>query len=134
MSLTTAQREKVDQYITMFNESMLENENLDFAIEDSVDTLPEDALGKQYEKAVALLTMHTLTIAQQTTEGTGGEGYVIQRTIGPITIKWANPASDNKDKWYNYYKSTKYGLALIDILKRCTAGMGISVNHMWRHI
>ncbi len=74
MSLTTAQREKVDQYITMFNESMLDNENLDFAIEDSVDTLSEDALGKQYEKAVALLTMHTRTIAQQTREGTGGEG------------------------------------------------------------
>lgn len=133
MSLTPAQRAKVEQYITLFNEDSLNNDNLDFVIEDSVETLSEDVLGKFYEKAIALLTLHTLTIAQQTTDGTAGEGYVIQRTIGPITIKWANPTS-SKDKWYSYYRSTKYGQMLVDILKQCSIGAGINVNHMWRLI
>lgn len=135
MALTREQRRKVEQYIEVFDPAMLDNDNLAFVLTDSSETLSEACFGTQYEKAVALLTLHTLTIAAQTAGGSAAEGFVVQRTIGPITIKWANPSSGNRwDKYLAMYRTTKYGLQLIDLINSCTAGAGFSVNHAWREL
>jgi len=129
--LTQSQKDKIEEYINVYDSSLLSNEFLSFVMDDSAETLSPACFGNRYEKAVALLTMHTLTIATQTTEGTAGEGFVIQRTIGPITIRWADP-NNGKDRFNYSYRTTKYGIELADLIKLCSVGAGFSVNHAWR--
>lgn len=133
MALTEAQLQKVKDYVSLYNEDLLDHDYFDFVVEDSADSLSESVFGSRYPKAVALLTMHTLTIATQTSgegssEGDATGGAVIQRTIGPITIKWASPKDSSNSKYWDSYKSTKYGLMLIDLIRLCTLGMGIAVT------
>lgn len=139
MALTAEQRTKVEKYITLYNEDMLDNENIDFVIDDSAEFLSESVFGSQYPKAVAYLTLHTLTIANQTSGANGNSGdatggAVIQRTIGPITIKWASPKDSSNSKYWDAYKTTKYGLMLIDLIRLCTFGKGISVTGAWEDL
>ena len=139
MALTPEQLTKVKKYIELYNEDIIDNDNLDFVIEDSAEFLSEPTFGSQYPKAVAYLTLHTLTIAAQTS-GEGGSagdatgGAVIQRTIGPITIKWASPKDSSNSKYWDAYKTTKYGLMLLDLIRLCTLGKGISVTGAWEDL
>lgn len=137
MALTPEQIDKIEQYINVYDPNMIGDPNLEFVMEDSADSLSEKCFGKQFEKAVAFLTMHTLTVAAQTSGSSseGGSaatgGAVIQRTIGPITIKWANPKDSHSSKYFDTYKTTKYGQMLLDLIQTCTLGMGISVTNEW---
>lgn len=133
MALTVEEVAKVKEYIKVYYPSLLSDENLDFLIEDAADTLSARYFGKHYPKAVAYLTMHNASIASQTaSSGSGGsEGIVVQKTIGPVTIKYADGSSHYKG-WNALYGSTKFGLMLISLVKLCSGGGSITVNNAWR--
>ena len=136
MELTPEQIEKIKKYIELYDATMLDDPNLDFAIEDSANSLSPNCFGTQYEKAVALLTLHMLTVAKATSEGGSGSGSegigaIIQKTIGPITIKWANPTEQSSSTYFEEYKTTRFGRMLLDLIKVFTRGYSMNVTGSW---
>jgi len=133
MALTPADIATVKTYINVYFPALLESENVDFLINDAADTLSPSFFGRHYLKAVAYLTMHNGSIAAQTSSGgsTGDAGgVVVQKTIGPVTIKYSDKSSTKE--WAALYGSTKFGLMLISLMKLCSGGGSITVNHAWR--
>jgi len=133
MALTESEVLKVKEYITVYYPALLENTNINFLIDDAADTLSPSFFGRHYLKAVAYLTMHNGSIAAQTSSGgsTGDAGgVVVQKTIGPVTIKYSDKSSTKE--WAALYGSTKFGLMLISLMKLCSGGGSFTVNNAWR--
>ena len=126
MALTPEQILKVKSYITVYDATLLENANLDFVITDSADSLSASYYGNKYEKAVAFLTMHTLSMGARTANGGGADGFLSEKAIGPVKVKYAEFNFHGRN---SALLTTKYGLMLDDLTRTC--GSGISVNNMW---
>ena len=126
MALTPEQILKVKSYITVYDSSLLSNTNLDFVIGDSADSLSASYYGVHYEKAIAFLTMHTLSMASRTANGGGADGFLSEKAIGPVKVKYAEFNFNGRG---SALLTTKYGMMLNDLTKTC--GTGISVNNMW---
>ena len=90
MALTPAQILKVKSYIEVYDATLLTNANLEFVIGDSADSLSASYYGDKYEKAIAFLTMHTLSMASQTANGGGADGFLSEKAIGPVKVKFAS--------------------------------------------
>lgn len=136
MALPAADIAKVKEYIAVYYPALLENDNVDFLINDAADTLSPSFFGTRYIKAVAYLTMHNASIAAQTSSGgSSGDsgGVVVQKTIGPVTIKYADNTSSYKG-WTALYGTTRFGLMFLNLMKLCGGGGSITVNHAWRVI
>lgn len=127
MALTPDELTKVKAYINVYDSTMLTNENLDFVIADSADSLSASFYGDKYTKAVAFLTMHTLSMASRTANGGGADGFLSEKAIGPVKVKYAEFNFHGRN---SALLTTKYGMMLDDLTRSC--GSGISVNNMWR--
>jgi hypothetical protein len=126
MALTPADIVKVKSYINVYDVTFLTDPNLDFVIGDSADNLSASFYGTKYPKAVAFLTMHTLSVAKGTVNGGGADGFLSEKTIGPVKVKYAQFNGKGRN---SALLMTKYGVMLDDLTKSC--GPGISVNNMW---
>ena len=126
MALTPEQILKVKSYIGVYDATLLTNSNLEFVIGDSADSLSASYYGDKYEKAIAFLTMHTLSMASQTANGGGADGFLSEKAIGPVKVKFASFTFNGRG---SALLTTKYGMMLNDLTKTC--GAGISVNNMW---
>lgn len=133
MALTPEERTKISDYFQAYAPLYLQQATYTFMVDDAAESLSASFFGSNYCKAVAFLAMHNMAIASQVSNGSGGtEGYIIQRTIGPITVKYASPTSSDKRRdALSLFKTTKYGLMLLDLYNTCGGNSAISVNHNW---
>lgn len=78
-------------------------------IDDAELELDEGVWGTWYEKGLAYLTAHFLTIANQTAAGASGStgGPVASRSVGDVSISFARGASTGATE--DYFNSTSYG-------------------------
>ena len=121
--LTEAEVLAVKQFIRIYSPSYLEDQNIDFMISDAASDLSRNFFGDaKLIKAVAFLTMHNMCMAKQTSAGGDFGGFVAERTIGPVRVKFA----DFKYRNGSALLQTRFGIMLNDLIK--SLGGGISVT------
>lgn len=126
MKLTEQEAEKVRKYISMFGgQSALDDPVIDDFIDDAASTVNRDYFGNSVCKAVAFLTMHNYCFSKELAK-TGGEGRVASKTIGPVSVTYADVSDVSQ------FSLTKYGRLFRDLIRM--QGGGIGVTGSWRYL
>lgn len=110
MALTEQEREKVEQYILMYDPSFLEDSLFNIYLEDAILTVSANFFGNFYYKALALYMLHSNTY-NKNTDADGG--IVASKTIGPVSVTY----NTSRQSSNNEFVTTKYGRMYEDLKK-----------------
>jgi hypothetical protein len=116
------------QFKTRFPEfTDIDDDRIEFFIQDAVLECSEQAYGALYPKVVCLLAAHFLSISNRFALSATGMalsgGSLTSRTVGDVTVSFATRAAATSDE--EYYRQSPYGAEFYRL--QISAGMGMLV-------
>lgn len=99
------------QYLTLRAPALATNANVGLYIDAAREDLSECYLGAVYEKAVAMLAAHTMTLSLDPARSGGVGGSVTSKSEGALSIGFSAGSAGGSD-----WGQTSYGLELTRLM------------------